>query len=149
MPHSGQTNVTARTCQVPLCLVRNVPDDGEQNGARRRSVRPIRSGLAGTVRDRPDARHGQPQRRPRHHARRARPGPHRRAPRPAARLRRRHPRSHPAPLPETPGQIITTSDTITIRLERRAYAPVLRKASLPEGTRIPWLGNRAIHYELS
>jgi predicted DNA-binding protein (UPF0251 family) len=50
---------------------------------------------------------------------------------------------------ETPGQIITTSDTITIRLERRAYSPVLRKASLPEGSRIPWLGNRAIHYEFS
>ena len=29
---------------------------------------------------------------------------------------------------ETPGQIITTGDTITVRLERRAYTPVLRKA---------------------
>jgi hypothetical protein len=50
---------------------------------------------------------------------------------------------------ETPGQIITTGDGITVRLERRAYSPVLRKASLPAGTRIPWLGNRAIHYEFS
>jgi transposase len=50
---------------------------------------------------------------------------------------------------ETPGQIITTSDTITIRLERRAYSPILRKASLPADTRIPWLGNRTIHYELA
>jgi hypothetical protein len=50
---------------------------------------------------------------------------------------------------ETPGHITTTRDAITIRLERRAYSPVLRKASLPASTRIPWLGNRAIHYELS
>src|SRR5262249_11970240 len=50
---------------------------------------------------------------------------------------------------ETPGQIITTGATTTIRLERRAYSPVLRKASLPAGTRIRWLGNRAINYEFS
>ena len=48
---------------------------------------------------------------------------------------------------ETPGQIITTAGTITIRLERRAYSPVLRKASLPQATAVPWLGNRAIRYE--
>ncbi|MGH3304279.1 MAG: hypothetical protein ACRDOK_21900, partial [Streptosporangiaceae bacterium] len=47
---------------------------------------------------------------------------------------------------ETPGQIITTPDTITIRLARRAFSPVLRKASLPD-TRVPWLGNRTIRYE--
>jgi hypothetical protein len=35
---------------------------------------------------------------------------------------------------ETPGQIITTGDVITVRLERRAYSPVLRKASLPADT---------------
>jgi transposase len=50
---------------------------------------------------------------------------------------------------ETPGQIITNSDTITIRLERRAYSPVLRKANLPTDTVIPWLGNRTIRYELA
>jgi transposase len=48
---------------------------------------------------------------------------------------------------ETPGQIITTSDAITVRLERRAFSPVLRKASLPQDTRIPWLGGRTIRYE--
>jgi hypothetical protein len=48
---------------------------------------------------------------------------------------------------ETPGQIITTSNAITIRLERRAYSPVLRKASLPQDTRIPWWGNRTLRYE--
>jgi hypothetical protein len=50
---------------------------------------------------------------------------------------------------ETPGQIITQPDAITIRLERRAYSPVLRKASLPAGTRIPWLDNRIVRYEFA
>jgi len=50
---------------------------------------------------------------------------------------------------ETPGQIITEGDTITIRLQRRAFSPVLRKASLPADTRIPWLGNRTVRYELA
>ncbi len=49
---------------------------------------------------------------------------------------------------ETPGTIITTGHTITVRLERRAYTPVLRAADLPTDTRIPWLGNRTIRYEL-
>ena len=39
---------------------------------------------------------------------------------------------------ENPGQIITSSDTITVRLERRAYSPVLRKAHLPAATTVPW-----------
>ena len=48
---------------------------------------------------------------------------------------------------ETPGQIITAGDVITVRLERRANSPMLRKASLPADTRIPWLDNRTIRYE--
>jgi transposase len=48
---------------------------------------------------------------------------------------------------ETPGQITTTHDAITVRLERNAYSPVLRKASIPADTRIPWLGNRVIRYD--
>jgi hypothetical protein len=50
---------------------------------------------------------------------------------------------------ETPGQIITTHDTITVRLDRRAYAPVLRQADLPNNTPIPWWGNRTLHYQLT
>ena len=42
--------------------------------------------------------------------------------------------------PETPGQIITTSEVITVRLERRAYSPVLRQVSRPQAPRIPWAG---------
>src|SRR5215211_2417617 len=48
---------------------------------------------------------------------------------------------------ETPGTIINSGDTITVRLERRAYTPVLRKASLPAQTTIPWWGNRTLRYE--
>ena len=39
MPHSGQTNVTARTCQVPLCLVRNGAEPRRQHGVRHREER--------------------------------------------------------------------------------------------------------------
>jgi hypothetical protein len=50
---------------------------------------------------------------------------------------------------ETPGQIITTDDTITVRLDRRAYAPVLRQADLPNNTPVPWWGNRTLRYQLT
>jgi hypothetical protein len=50
---------------------------------------------------------------------------------------------------ETPGQIITTPGQITVRLERRAYSPVLRKASLPPATTIPWWDNRTVRYEFT
>jgi transposase len=50
---------------------------------------------------------------------------------------------------ETPGTIINDGDTITVRLQRRVYAPVLRKASLPPATTVPWWGNRTLRYEFS
>jgi hypothetical protein len=50
---------------------------------------------------------------------------------------------------ETPGQIITPGQTITIRLERRAYSPVLRKASLPAEITIPWWDGRTLRYEFA
>jgi hypothetical protein len=50
---------------------------------------------------------------------------------------------------ETPGQIITTDQAVTVRLERRAYAPVLRQADLPSATTVPWWGNRTLRYEFS
>ena len=49
---------------------------------------------------------------------------------------------------ETPGQITTDGNIITIRLERRAFSPVLRKAQLPADTPVPWWGRRIIRYEL-
>ena len=48
---------------------------------------------------------------------------------------------------ETPGQIITDHDTITVRLERRAYSPVLRQASLPADTHVPWWGGRTLRFD--
>ena len=50
---------------------------------------------------------------------------------------------------ETPGQIITTGNTINFRLDRRAYSLVLRKADLPADTTVPWWGNRTLHFEFS
>ena len=50
---------------------------------------------------------------------------------------------------ETPGTITTTADTITVRLDRRAYAPVLRQADLPNDTTVPWWGNRTLRYEIT
>ena len=49
---------------------------------------------------------------------------------------------------ETPGHIITTPDTITVRLDRRAYTPVLRQAALPD-TPVPWWGNRTLRYQFA
>jgi len=50
---------------------------------------------------------------------------------------------------ETPGTIITTNKAITVRLNRRAYAPVLRQADLPTDTTVPWWGNRTLRYEIA
>jgi len=50
---------------------------------------------------------------------------------------------------ETPGQIITTADTVTVRLDRRAFSPVLRTADLPAATPIPWWQGRTIRYEIT
>jgi hypothetical protein len=50
---------------------------------------------------------------------------------------------------ETPGQITTSGDTITVRLDRRAYTPVLRQADLPNNTPVPWWGNRTLRFEFS
>jgi transposase-like protein len=48
---------------------------------------------------------------------------------------------------DTPGQIINHGDTITVRINRRAYSPVLRQADLPTATTVPWWGNRTLRFE--
>jgi hypothetical protein len=50
---------------------------------------------------------------------------------------------------DTPGEIITTNDTITVRLNRRAYSPVLRQADLPTDTTVPWWDNRTLRYQFA
>lgn len=49
---------------------------------------------------------------------------------------------------ETPGKITTTDDSVTVHLDRRAYAPVLRQADLPD-TAVPWWGGRTLRYEFA
>ena len=70
-----------------------------------------------------------------------------------AALRRRLPGYHTATpdtlqrrFLQTGGTIHTTNDTITVRLDRRAYSPVLRSADLPDTT-VPWWGGRRLHLE--
>jgi transposase len=50
---------------------------------------------------------------------------------------------------QTPGEIITNDDAITVRLDRRTYTPVLRQAELPAATKVPWWGNRTLRYEFA
>ena len=50
---------------------------------------------------------------------------------------------------ETPGQIITDGNAVTVRLQRRAFSPVLRSADLPPATPVPWWGGRPIRYEFA
>jgi hypothetical protein len=72
-----------------------------------------------------------------------------------AALRRRLPGYHTA-TPDTlqrrflqTGGIIHTSDnTITVRLDRRTYSPVLRSADLPNTT-VPWWNGRQLRYEFA
>jgi Transposase DDE domain group 1/Helix-turn-helix domain len=49
---------------------------------------------------------------------------------------------------QTGGLILKSEDTITVRLDRRAYSPVLRSADLPDTT-IPWWNGRQLHYEFA
>jgi hypothetical protein len=50
---------------------------------------------------------------------------------------------------DTPGEIINHGDSITVRLNRRAYSPVLRQADLPTDTTVPWWGNRTLRYQFA
>jgi hypothetical protein len=46
----------------------------------------------------------------------------------------------------TGGTIINHRDTITVRLNRRTYSPVLRSADIPDTT-VPWWGDRTLHFD--
>src|SRR6266542_3262472 len=50
---------------------------------------------------------------------------------------------------DTPGEITNTGDTITVKIKRRAYSPVLRGADLPTDTTVPWWGNRQLRFEFT
>ncbi len=51
--------------------------------------------------------------------------------------------------PDTPGEIITDGTGITVKINRRAYSPVLREADLPADTAVPWWGGRQLHFEFA
>ena len=46
----------------------------------------------------------------------------------------------------TSGTILNRDNQIIVRLDRRAYSPVLRQADIPD-TPVPWLGGRTLRYE--
>jgi hypothetical protein len=46
----------------------------------------------------------------------------------------------------TGGVILNHTDTITVRLNRRTYSPVLRQADIPQVT-VPWWGGRTLRFE--
>jgi hypothetical protein len=50
---------------------------------------------------------------------------------------------------DTPGEIITDGTGITVKINRRAYSPVLREADLPADTAVPWWGGRQLHFEFA
>ncbi len=50
---------------------------------------------------------------------------------------------------DTPGEIINTADTITVKLNRRAYSPVLRSADLPADTTVPWWAGRRLRFDFA
>ena len=50
---------------------------------------------------------------------------------------------------DTPGEIISNSAGITVKINRRASSLVLRRADLPADTTVPWWGGRHIHFEFA
>ena len=50
---------------------------------------------------------------------------------------------------DSSGTISVNGDTITVRIDRRAYSPVLRQATLPPDTTVPWWHGRRLHFEFS
>ena len=49
---------------------------------------------------------------------------------------------------QTGGEILNHGDEIIVRLDRRAYSPVLRQADLPTVT-VPWWDNRRLNYQFA
>ena len=50
---------------------------------------------------------------------------------------------------DTPGEIISDGTGITVKINRRAYSPVLREADLPADTTVPWWDGRQLHFEFA
>ncbi len=50
---------------------------------------------------------------------------------------------------DSSGTITINRDQVTVRIDRRAYSPVLRQATLPPDTTVPWWHDRRLHFEFS
>jgi hypothetical protein len=50
---------------------------------------------------------------------------------------------------DTPGEIISDGAGITVKINRRAYSPVLRGADLPADTTVPWWNGRQLRFEFA
>jgi hypothetical protein len=50
---------------------------------------------------------------------------------------------------DTPGEIISDGTSITVKINRRAYSPVLRHATLPADTTVPWWDGRQLRFEFA
>ena len=50
---------------------------------------------------------------------------------------------------DTPGEIISDGTGITVKINRRAYSPVLRGADLPADTTVPWWNGRQLRFEFA
>jgi hypothetical protein len=50
---------------------------------------------------------------------------------------------------DSAGTITVNDDQVTVRIDRRAYSPVMRQASLPPDTTVPWWHGRRLHFEFS
>jgi len=50
---------------------------------------------------------------------------------------------------DSSGTISLSGDQVTVRIDRRAYSPVLRQASLPADTTVPWWHGKRLHFEFS
>jgi hypothetical protein len=87
-----------------------------------------------------------PQRRPRRCPQRARRCGLRQPQAPPARLCDGHPDTLQRRFLSTGGLIRHRGDTIVVRLDRRTYSPVLRRAHIPHVT-VPWWGDRQLRFE--
>jgi hypothetical protein len=50
---------------------------------------------------------------------------------------------------DSSGTITLDGDQVTVRIDRRAYSPVLRQATLPPDTTVPWWHGRRLHFKFS
>ena len=50
---------------------------------------------------------------------------------------------------DSPGELLGASTGITVKINRRAYSPVLHHADLPTDITVPWWGGRRLHFEFA